>query len=233
MIARGVGGVVLGAVGAWIGYAWLPHLHMRQRVRRGRRSPARVALTFDDGPDPHWTPVILETLAKRDVRGSFFLIGERARRAPDVVRAIAAGGHDIGNHSWSHRSLWASGPMRTRLEIVRAHELLTALSGRAPRFFRPPWGMVNAALPAVLRDCGERAVLWSVQPEGLFPVSPARQVAHVLRRAHAGAIVDLHDAEGTRGAPARLATALPALIDGLRAAGYRFATVGELLAEEP
>jgi len=73
-------------------------------------------------------------------------------------------------------------------------------------------------------------VFWSIQPEGLRPAAAATQVAHVVRRAHPGAIVDLHDAEGTPGAPARLCTALPAMIDGLAAAGYGFATVGELLA---
>ena len=89
--------------------------------------------------------------------------------------------------------------------------------------------MVNAALPAALRACGERAVRWSLQPEGLRPVSAGVQVARVLRGAHPGAIVDLHDAEGTPGAPARLVEALPRMIDGLRAAGYAFTTVGELL----
>jgi peptidoglycan/xylan/chitin deacetylase (PgdA/CDA1 family) len=224
--------VVLAAAGAWIGYAWLPHLRPSKGVRKGEGSAPRVALTFDDGPDPRWTPVILDILAERDVRGSFFLIGERARRAPGVVRAIEAAGHEIGNHSWSHRSLWRCGPSRTRLEVARAHQVLADLSGRAPRYFRPPWGMVNAALPSALRACGERAVFWSIQPEGLRPVNSPRQVERILDAAHPGAIVDLHDAEGTAGAPARLAAVLPAAIAGLRAAGYTFATVSELLGED-
>jgi peptidoglycan/xylan/chitin deacetylase (PgdA/CDA1 family) len=89
--------------------------------------------------------------------------------------------------------------------------------------------MVNAALPAALAACGERAVLWSLQPEGLRPVPADVQVARVLRGIHPGAIVDLHDAEGPSGAPARLAEALPRLIDGLSAAGYELTTVGALL----
>jgi peptidoglycan/xylan/chitin deacetylase (PgdA/CDA1 family) len=222
----------LAAAGAWIAYAWLPHLRTSRAVWRGGNGAPRIALTFDDGPDPRWTPAILDILAAREVRGSFFLIGERARRAPGVVRAIRDAGHEIGNHSWSHRSLWLCGPSRTRLEIVRAHDLLADLSGEAPRLFRPPWGMVNAALPAALRACGERAVFWSIQPEGLRPVSAPRQVERILGAAHPGAIVDLHDAEGTAGAPSRLAAVLPAAIDGLRAAGFTFATVGDLLAEE-
>jgi peptidoglycan/xylan/chitin deacetylase (PgdA/CDA1 family) len=80
-----------------------------------------------------------------------------------------------------------------------------------------------------LRRCGERCVLWSIQPEGLRPRAAEHQVEHVLARRHPGAIVDLHDADGVPGAPARLAAALPAMIDGLRAAGYALVTAGELL----
>jgi peptidoglycan/xylan/chitin deacetylase (PgdA/CDA1 family) len=90
--------------------------------------------------------------------------------------------------------------------------------------------MVNAAMFAALRRHRQRCVFWSIQPEGLRPAPAETQVAHVLRRAHPGAIVDLHDAEGTPGAPRRLCQALPGMIEGLAAAGYDFATVGELLA---
>jgi peptidoglycan-N-acetylglucosamine deacetylase len=223
------GTLALAALGTWVGYAWLPHLGPRAGIHRGPAARRQLALTFDDGPDPRWTPIVLDLLARHHVRASFFLVGERARRAPDVVRAIVGGGHEIGNHGWSHRSLWLCGPRQTRREILRSHDTLAALAGSPPRFFRPSWGMVNAALPAALRACGERAVRWSLQPEGLRPVSAGVQVARVLRGAHAGAIVDLHDAEGTPGAPARLVEALPRMIEGLRAVDYAFATVGELL----
>jgi peptidoglycan/xylan/chitin deacetylase (PgdA/CDA1 family) len=145
------------------------------------------------------------------------------------VRAIAAGGHEVASHGWSHRSLWLCGPRRTAAEIDRAQDALAALTGAPPRFFRPPWGMVNAAMFPVLRARRLRPVFWSIQPEGLRPAPADAQAAYVVRRAHPGAIVDLHDAEGTPGAPARLVAALPAMIDGLRAAGYELTTVGELL----
>jgi peptidoglycan/xylan/chitin deacetylase (PgdA/CDA1 family) len=198
-------------------------------VWRGSGRGRRLALTFDDGPDPAWTPRILDTLAAAGVRATFFLVGERAARAPALVRAMAGAGHEIGNHSWSHRSLWLSGPRQTDDEIGRAHALLADLAGQAPRHFRPPWGMVNAAMFPVLRRWQERCVFWSIQSEGLRRQPAARQTAHVLRRAHPGAIVDLHDAEGVAGAPARLHEALPAMIQGLHAAGYSLVTVAELL----
>jgi peptidoglycan/xylan/chitin deacetylase (PgdA/CDA1 family) len=221
-------GLVAGA--AWVAYAWLPHLATPWCVHRaGRRAARRIALTFDDGPDPAWTPRVLEVLAQRGAHGTFFLVGERAERAASAVRAIAEAGHEIASHGWSHRSLWLCGPRRTTEEIDRAQQCLAALGGAAPGHFRPPWGMVNAAMFPILRARGIRPVLWSIQPEGLRPAPAEAQAAHVIERAHAGAIVDLHDAEGTPGAPCRLVAALPVMIDGLRDAGYELVTVRELL----
>ena len=223
-------GTAAGAVAASIGYAWVPHLLTPASIWRGQRTARRIALTFDDGPDPAWTPRILDVLSGRDARATFFVIGERAARAPGIVRDMVQAGHEVGNHSWSHRSLWLCTPERTAAEITRAHELLTDLTGSTPRYFRPPWGMVNAAMFAVLRRHQLRCVFWSIQPEGLRPVSAAIQAGRVLARARPGAIVDLHDAEGTRAAPERLLDALPAIIDGLRRDGYELTTISELLA---
>jgi peptidoglycan/xylan/chitin deacetylase (PgdA/CDA1 family) len=221
--------LALGAT-AWLGWAWLPHLLTPACTWRGPREARRLALTFDDGPDPVWTPRLLDALGAAGVPATFFLIGERAARAPGLVRRMVAEGHEVGNHSWSHRSLWLCGPRATQGEIRRAHDRLGDLTGAAPRHFRPPWGMVNAAMFPVLRRLGERCVFWSIQPEGRRPAPAATQVDHVLGRAHAGAIVDLHDAEGTPAAPARLMEALPALLEGLRERGYGFTTVADLLS---
>jgi peptidoglycan/xylan/chitin deacetylase (PgdA/CDA1 family) len=231
MIGPALGTAAASVVLAWVGYAWAPHLLTPWCIWRAPRGAGRrIALTFDDGPDPEFTPRVLDILAARGVRATFFLVGERAARAPHTVGAIARGGHEIGAHGWSHRSLWLCGPSRTRDEIDRGHATLAGLTGTPPALFRPPWGMVNAAMFPALRRHGQRCVFWSIQPEGLRPAAPAAQAAHVQRRAHPGAIVDLHDAEGTPGAPARLCEALPVMIDGLAAAGYGFGTVGELLA---
>ena len=228
MIGRAL---ALGAA-AWVGWAWVPHLVTPACTWRGPRDGRRLALTFDDGPDAVWTERILDILAEKHAHASFFLVGERAARVPETVRRIAAAGHEVASHGWSHRSLWLCGPRRTDDEIGRAHHLIASLTGRPPRHFRPPWGMVNAAMFGALRRHQERCVLWSIQPEGLRPVAAARQVREVLNDAHPGAIVDLHDAEGTRGAPLRLVAALAPMIDGLRELGYELVTVGDLLGSE-
>jgi peptidoglycan/xylan/chitin deacetylase (PgdA/CDA1 family) len=222
--------VGLGAAAAlWVGYAWGAHVMTLAATWRGPTRGRRIALTFDDGPDALWTPRIAETLAARNVSSTFFLVGRRAAEHPNAVSAIVAAGHEIASHGWSHRNLWFCGPRRTEDEVVRAQDRLAELTGRAPRFFRPPWGMVNAALFGVLRRAGLSCVFWSIQPEGRRARLPDAQTAHVLDRAHAGAIVDLHDADGVPGAPERLAAALPAMIDGLRDQGYTLTTVGDLL----
>ena len=224
-----LGRLALGAAAAWAAYTLGAHVLAAGCVRRGPATRRRIALTFDDGPDAVWTERTLVLLDEQQVRASFFLVGERAARAPETVRRIVAAGHEIGSHGWSHRSLWLCGPRRTEAEIGRAHRFLSEAADRPVLHFRPPWGMVNAPMFAALRRCGERCVFWSIQPEGLRAAPAAEQAEHVVRRAHPGAIVNLHDAEGVRGAPERLLAALPAMIEGLRAAGYDFATVGELL----
>ncbi len=229
MIGRAL---VAGASAAWAGYALLPHLFTPFVASRGPRTQRRLALTFDDGPDPVWTPRVLDMLARHDVRATFFVVGERAARAATVLHAIAEAGHEVASHGWSHTSLWLCGPRRTDREVARTHALIADVTGRPPRHFRPAWGMVNAALFAALGRHDERCVLWSIQPEALRPATAEQQCARVLREAHPGAIVDLHDAEGTPRAPERLVEMLPPTIAGLRDAGYGFATVAELLTPQ-
>ena len=234
-----LGPLAVGAAAVWAAYTWGAHLRYALAppvgpgfVRRGPATGRRIALTFDDGPDPYWTSRVLEVLGARSARATFFLVGERAARAPEAVRRIATADHEVASHGWSHRSLWLCGPRRTDAEIARAQRFLSDVSGQPVRHFRPPWGMVNAAMFGALRRYGQRCVLWSIQPEGLRPVDASRQADDVLRQAHPGAIVDLHDAEGVDGAPERLLAALPIMIDGLRAAGYDLVTVSDLLTSD-
>jgi len=225
--------LALGAAAGWATYAWGAHLFTPGCIWHGPATRRAIALTFDDGPDPAWTDRTLDVLDRHAVSASFFLVGERAARAPETVRRIAAAGHEVGSHGWSHRSLWLCGPRRTDDEIARARAVLSETTGRLIRYFRPPWGMVNAAMFGALRRHGQQCVFWSIQPEGLRATPPERQVDYVVDHARPGAIVDLHDAEGLRDAPERLLAALPPMIRRLRNLGYEFSTVGELLEPTP
>jgi peptidoglycan/xylan/chitin deacetylase (PgdA/CDA1 family) len=231
MTGRGGAWVAGAGVAAWAAYAWgaqcvLPALAWR----RGPAGARQVALTFDDGPDEAATPRLLRLLAARDVRATFFLIGERAVRHPNLVRAISAAGHEVGNHTWRHRNAWFLPPVIAAREITEGARIVADILGQAPRLYRPPWGIVNAATLATARRLGLVTVLWSIQHEGLRPRAPAAQLRHVSDRLHDGAIVDLHDAPGLPGAPERLLAVMPGLLDLLDARGYAAVRVGELLA---
>ena len=220
---------LLAVPAVWAAYAWGSHALTLGCVWRGSRGRRRVCLTFDDGPDPEATPRVLDILSLHRITATFFLIGERAARHRTLVQRIVDAGHELGNHGWSHQSLWLAGPRRTADEVRRGHETIGAIAGSPPRFFRAPWGMTNLAIVPVLRRLGTPCVFWTVQPEGRRPVDPDRQVQRVAARVKPGAIVDLHDADGVPRAGERTVKALPDFISVLRDDGYTLAGLRDLL----
>ena len=213
----------------WATYTWGAYAVNPGSIWRGRRSERLAALTFDDGPDREHTPRVLDILARERVTATFFLIGRRAAQAPDVARRIVDEGHDLGNHTWSHRSLWLCGPRETEREIVEGHDAITRAAGNAPRFFRAPWGMTNLAVFPVLRRLATPCVFWTVQTEGQRAAGAARQLRIAAERVKPGAIFDLHDADGVPGAGERTVEVLPALIAALRRDGYTLAGLSDVL----
>jgi len=157
----------------------------------------RVWLTIDDGPSDD-TLALLELLDAHGAKATFFLVGERAAARPDLVREIAARGHGIGNHSHGHPQawFWALGPSRMRREIAQCQEVLRAITGRAPRWFRAVVGHANPFVSAPLRDCGLARVAWDARAFDAVRSDPAAVVAGLERELAPGAIVLLH--EGAR-----------------------------------
>jgi peptidoglycan-N-acetylglucosamine deacetylase len=185
-----------------------------------------VALTFDDGPDPVYTPQILDILARHQARATFFLIGENARRHPDIVAHIRGAGHEVGNHTDTQGSTALMSMSRFSDSLLRAEAAL-ARPAEEPRLFRPGGGVIRPAQLDLAIRRGYSCVLGSA-----YAWDPYRPPAGYIRWAIAknlgpGAIVVLHDAGGDR---SNTVAALPGILEAGRAKGLRFVTVSDLLS---
>jgi chitin deacetylase len=201
-------------------------------VVHGSRTSQRIALTFDDGPDPERTPAILDTLAELGARATFFVIGRHLERYPALGRRIVAEGHELGNHSWAHLP-WQNFYSRSRhlTDIERTAELICALSGvqREP-LYRPPVGLKSPQLAQAALARQLQVIAWSVHSRDTFGQQWQAVARRVLNRVRGGDIVLLHDghaAEGRHRDNAR--NALPLILCGLQAQGLQSVTVSELL----
>jgi peptidoglycan/xylan/chitin deacetylase (PgdA/CDA1 family) len=188
-------------------------------VVRGPRGARGVALTFDDGPHPRWTPRVLDTLDARGVKATFFLVGRKAEAHPEVVRDILARGHQVGLHSYAHDRLFAlRRERRVREDLLRGMAVLEKLTGRSPTWFRPPIGHTNPVIARVADALDLSVVGWTIGGrDGVASARVADVVARVRRDLRDGAIVLLHDAPERGDREPAAVRALPAILDALAA----------------
>ena len=207
-------------------------------IERTGATSGKLALTFDDGPDPDWTPKILDILKDKGVHASFFIIGESAQANPDLVRRILAEGHDIGNHTFTHPNLGDLPDSLVSLEINANQRLFEALTGRSMRLFRAPF--LGDAEPTtsdeivplqIAQSMGYVTVGLQVDPNDWLRPPADTIVNRVIEQVTdpspeiSGHVILLHDSGGDR---SQTVAALPKIIDGLRAKGYDFVPVSEL-----
>ncbi len=197
----------------------VPRVETREKV---------VALTFDDGPTPGYTEEVLGTLEREDVEATFYLIGEEIERHPEEAERIVAAGHELGNHSYSHRRMvFVSGDL-VEEEVEDTDRLIREAGYKGEISFRPPYGKKLVALPRFLGRTGRTTVTWDVEPESVPELEgDAGGIStHVLENAGPGSIILLHPMYDGRGASRE---AIAPIIRGLKDRGYRFVTVSELL----
>ncbi|MGF2036487.1 MAG: polysaccharide deacetylase family protein [Nostoc sp. CmiVER01] len=186
-----------------------------------------IALTFDDGPSPKNTAQILEILKKNNIKATFFMVGQMVKYFPQVAKQVAADGHVIGNHTWHHWYFQMDGATASS-EIDRTADIIYKTTGEKTTLFRPPGGFLNNGLAQYAKNEKYAVMMWSEQSGDAERRSPQvpMLVKNVLKQAKPGAIVLLHDGGGNR---SKSVKALPEMIAGLKAQGYRFVTIPQLL----
>lgn len=191
----------------------------------GGQSQKLVALSFDDGPDNRYTPEILDILKQNDVHATFFLIGSHAAAYPDVVKRIAADGNAIGSHTWDHAQLSRLKPAQVYTELSRADDELYTILGYHTALFRPPYGETTPTIVQEAKTMGYHLINWSVDTRDWAGTPEPQIMGLVKKEIYPGGIILQHSAGNLKNTVA----ALPEIIKTLKAQGYTFVTIPELL----
>jgi peptidoglycan-N-acetylglucosamine deacetylase len=202
-------------------------------VWRGPRQRRAVALTFDDGPDPSTTPQVLELLAEHGARATFFVIGEKARRHPDLVRRIRDQGHEVGTHGFRHDWRAILTPARALAQVQQGIDSVLKALGTPPRYFRPPYGVTTPGLAVALGQGALTVVGWSLRThDGSGRGDPLERAQWTARTAQPGDIILMHDAPEVPGGRMPLGPAmLPMVLEGLHDRGFVSVVLSDLLGK--
>ncbi len=196
----------------------------------GNRYLSEIALTFDDGPNPDYTPQVLAILQKYRVKATFFCIGRQVAQYPDLVRQEYADGNLVGNHTWSHPNLALLSSSDIEAQINLTADAIQQATGVRPALFRPPYGIVNTVVLAKTNLLGLTTIIWNNEARDWSTPGTSVIVSRVLRLAGDGAIILLHDGGGDR---SQTIAALPTIITTLRSSGFQFVTVQQMLNDLP
>ena len=194
---------------------------------RGLSTNPYVAMTFDDGPHPRNTPRLLDMLRQRNIKATFYVIGGNVDRYPHIVRRIVAEGHEIGNHTYTHRKLTSLSDSEVRKEMRRTEDAIVRAAGVKPRTMRPPYGaLLQRQRSFVFSDFHYPTIMWSVDPLDWKRPGPSVVKSRILKGTHNGAIILAHDLH------APTVDAMPGTFDGLLSRRFQFITVSQLLAQK-
>lgn len=235
MVSRPVGAAVAGlaalALHAAPAVTAVPRVRSRIAPRlAGFGRSGQVALTFDDGPNPASTGRFLSELARRDVRATFFVLGESLHRAPSLGAEIAAAGHEIAVHGWTHRTLLLSGPAAVYSQLARSADLIEAVTGERPRHYRPPHGILTSSTLWALNRLDLVPRLWNCSGREWRRYADVTAVCETLQAGLGpGATILLHDTDAAcpAGTWRRALAVLPYLLDECAERGLRVGPLRE------
>ncbi|MED4204934.1 polysaccharide deacetylase family protein [Neobacillus mesonae] len=201
------------------------------KVLKRVNDPSKIAFTFDDGPDPIYTPIILDLLKKNDVKATFFVVGSKAENQHDLIQRIHQEGHLIGIHNYVHHSNWFMSPWKIRKGLEATAKIIETITGERPVYYRPPWGMLNL-FDFVKRD-KYKIILWSIMAEDWRTSGGSEKIKHRLSNIKGGDVILLHDCGDTLGAeldaPRNTINALKDVFKTVKTKGYTCVRVDDFL----
>ncbi|HEY9614850.1 polysaccharide deacetylase family protein [Allocoleopsis sp.] len=187
-----------------------------------------IALTYDDGPNPPYTNQLVDLLQRHQIQATFFVVGKTIEKHPETLRLLLSKGHEIGNHSYSHKPLLFKKPGFIWSEIEKTDKILRQLGVKEEIHFRAPYGRKLIILPYFLAKLRKKNILWDIDSKDYEASNPEDIESYVLERVHPGSIILMHDGGGDR---SRTVVATEKLIEKLKEKGYGFKTVSELMRQ--
>lgn len=194
-----------------------------------QKQPKRIALTFDDGPDGKYTPQVLDILKQYGVKATFFLVGQQVKLYPETAKRIAYEGHEIGNHSWSHKHLPKLAGKVLDEQVVGAQVEIAKATGVTPTLLRAPYGELSDEFLNYLHEQGMQHVYWTIDTKDWAGTPVAEMRKNVAKHARSGGVILLHSFGGKKNALEHTLTLLPLIIEDLQKEGYQLSTVGEMI----
>jgi peptidoglycan-N-acetylglucosamine deacetylase len=217
-------------------YTVIPYILSRglgmKVFKRGSES-AKIAFTFDDGPDPMYTPILLDLLKQNEVKATFFVVGAKAEKHPGIIRRMHQEGHLIGIHNFVHHSNWFMSPWKVRKGLEDTAKIIEHITGVRPIYYRPPWGMLN--LFDFVKRSKYKIILWSIMAEDWRTSGGSEKIKNRLCNIKGGDVILLHDCGDTPGAkldaPRNTIDALKDVLKTVKTKGFTCVTVDELVKE--
>jgi peptidoglycan/xylan/chitin deacetylase (PgdA/CDA1 family) len=201
-------------------------------LKRGD-DPAKIAFTFDDGPDPIYTPILLDLLKKNEIKATFFVVGSKAEKHPELIQRMHQEGHLIGIHNYVHHSNWFMSPWKVRKGLEDTAAIIETITGVRPIYYRPPWGTLN--LFDFIKSDPYKMILWSIMAEDWRTSGGSEKIKQRLAGIKGGDIILLHDCGETPGAeldaPRNTINALKDVLKTVKTKGFTPVRVDELSKE--
>jgi len=229
-----MGAILLVIVFLILLYTVIPYILSRGlglKVCKRGSDQEKIAFTFDDGPDPNYTPILLDLLKKNKVKATFFVVGYKAEKHPELIKRMHQEGHLIGIHNYIHRSNWLMSPWKVRKGLEDTAKIIEHFTGEKPIFYRPPWGMLN--LLDFIKKGKYKIILWSIMAQDWRTSGGSDKIKHRLSNIKGGDVILLHDCGDTLGAeieaPRNTINALKDVLKTVEKRGFTCVRVDDLV----